>query len=129
MREITICERLMRSIKAACPLAPGDPVSLGRLGVPASCRFEPAATATPAQLAAGQAAIDSFDWSDAAHRAYEDSLEPARTDLRQQAAQAVQSLDAYIAIADGATAAQVRDQVKRLSQMMRRVIVRLVQVE
>ena len=51
------------------------------------------------------------------------------TDLRQQAGAAVSAIDTYLAIADTATPAQVREQVKRLSQIMRRVIVRLVQVD
>ena len=58
-----------------------------------------------------------------------DARHPERTDLRRQAAAAVAALDQYLAIADAATAAQVREQVKRLSQITRRVVVRLVQID
>lgn len=52
-----------------------------------------------------------------------------RTDLRDNATAAIDMLDQYLLIADAATAAQVREQAKRLSQMVRRLIVRLVQLD
>ena len=62
-------------------------------------------------------------------QAIDDAAHPERTELRQNATDAVDMLDQYLLIADTATAAQVREQVKRLSVMMRRVIRRLVQID
>ena len=85
-------------------------------------------TPTQAQIDAGAAILAAFDWSAAAQQAWEDSLQPARADLRNNLQTALDAIDQYLAIADTATAAQVRDQVKRLTQMMRRVLVRLGQL-
>lgn len=81
-----------------------------------------------AQIDAGAAILAAFDWSSAAQRAWEDSLQPARADLRTNLQPALDAIDQYLVIADTATAGQVRDQVKRLTLMMRRVLVRLNQI-
>ena len=64
----TVAERLQASVAAVCPIFG---VSIGTPGDSASCRFQPLAIATPAQLSAAQTAINAFDWSVAAQTAYE----------------------------------------------------------
>lgn len=81
--------------------------------------------ATQQQIAAGDAIIAAFDWSDAAQRAWEDAQAPERSDLRVSVAAALVDIDAFLAIADAATTAQVRAAVKRLAQIQRRVLVYL----
>lgn len=76
-----------------------------------------------------QNVINGFDFSDAAQQAREDALAPERTALRQGAQNALDDLDAYLAIADTATAAQVRAATKRLAQIMKQVIKRLAQID
>lgn len=78
----------------------------------------------PQPTAAELAAVTEQQVQDA-----RDALAPERSDLRRQAAAAVNAIDLYLATADTATAAEVRAQVKRLSQYVRRVIVRLVQID
>lgn len=51
-----------------------------------------------------------------------------RNGVKEQAAATVQAIDDYLALASP-TQAQVRDQVRLLSQAMRRVIRRLVQID
>lgn len=82
-------------------------------------------TDSPAALAAAAALDLSAGASRARRRARDDAGRPGRKALREQAAQAVADIDAYLVIADAATPAQVRAAVKRLSQMMRAVIIRL----
>lgn len=71
----------------------------------------------------------AIELTPAEKKTLDDAAHPERTDLRQSAQTAIAALDAYLAIADTATAGQVRDQVKRLSQMVRRLIIRVVQID
>jgi hypothetical protein len=84
-------------------------------------------TVDPAQQS--QADAIAATWGQAQDQAADEAAHPERTELRQNAQAAVDAIDQYLLIADTATAAQVREQVKRLSQMMRRVIRRLVQLD
>lgn len=97
-------------------------------GEPALVRRTYMRGATTEQIAAGDAIIAAFDWSAAAQQAWEDAQQPERAGLRDNAQAAVEAIDAYLQIADTATAAQVRQQVKALSQITRRVVTRLVQL-
>jgi hypothetical protein len=95
------------------------------------------------QQAAAVAIVLTLDLSDAAIEERWEARNPERLTLRQEAAQAIADIDAgiadidaYLLIADAATAAQVRTQVKRLSQLLKglgridkRVIARLVQLD
>lgn len=56
------------------------------------------------------------------------AVNPQKTDLITNAQTAIDAFDQYLAIADTATAGQVRDQVKRLTQVTRKILLRLVQV-
>ena len=58
-------ERLHAAVSAVCHI---DGVSIRAAG---SAIIHPAATATPAQILAGDAALASFDWSDTAQAAWE----------------------------------------------------------
>lgn len=57
--------RLHAAVSAVCPI---DGVSIRTAG---NAIFHPATIATPAQVLAGNAALASFDWSDAAQAAWE----------------------------------------------------------
>src|SRR4051812_19062765 len=110
-------------------LAPIDRVSVpdrsptDSFGVSASVVIAFNVAATQAQRNAANAALASFDWSDAAQEAWEDTTQFLDfATLRSQAAGAVATDDAYLLIADTATNAQVRDQVKALTQHDRQII-------
>ncbi len=84
---------------------------------------------TPVHLAAAATVLAAFDFTPAGVVARELVRNPERKTLRDQAAQAVVDIDAFLLIADVATAAQVRQATKRLAQMMRAVILRLTQID
>jgi hypothetical protein len=123
-------ERLHATLAALVPI---DGVSVGTPGDAATVEVNFKATATQAQRQAAAAALASFDWSPAADQAWADARAPERTAVRQAAAQAVADIDAYLAAADTGTAAavQTRDhnQFKRLNNMMKAVIRRLIQLD
>lgn len=77
------------------------------------------------QIAAAQAVVESFDWSEAAHAQYLASRIPKLVNLYSDAQAAIENIDQYLTIADVATAAQVRSEVKALDQRQRRIIVLL----
>lgn len=118
---MTVTQRLLEAVRAAAPAVVD--VSIGTVGVSATVRVQPAS-----EQAAAQAAISAFDWSIAAQAAWEADRVPERRDLRDAAAQAVADLDAFLAIANP-TNAQNAAAVRRLAQMMRAVIRRLVQLD
>jgi hypothetical protein len=113
--------RLREAVRAAAPGVVD--VRVGRRGVSASVVVEPAS-----EQAAAQAAIDAFDWSQAAHDAWEDTQRPERTTLRQAASQAVSDNNAFLADSN-VTNAELLAQVRRLTQQMNAVIRRLVQLD
>lgn len=121
--------RLHETVAAVCPI---EGLSVGAEGQSATVRFRPTAAATNPQKAAAQAAIDTYDWSDAAQQAWEDAQQPERTAIRQQAANAIAANNTYSAAADTGTAAQIqaRDhaQVKALTQQSNAIIKRIVQL-
>lgn len=117
----TFSSRLLEHVRAAVPAV--TDVSIGTRGQPATVRVSP-----PDQQAAAQAAIDSFDWSDAAQQTWEDAQKPERQVLRQAAAQAVQDNLDFLALASPSNAA-VLAQVRRLAQQMNAVIRRVVQLD
>lgn len=114
-------QRLDATIRA---LAPIDGVSV--VGQTATISFQ--AAATQPQRDAANAALASFDWSDAAQVAWEDVQAPERTTLRQAAAQAVSDNNTFLAIGSP-TNAQVVAQVKRLTQECTALIKRLIQID
>lgn len=114
--------RLLQTIQASVPGVVD--VSVGRRGQPGTAKVLP-----PQYQAAAQATIDAFDWSEAAQQTWEEDQHPERKSLRQAALQAVADIDTYLAIADSATALQVRTQTKRHAQILRAVIRRLIQID
>lgn len=90
----------------------------------------------PGSEAAADAVIAAFDWDDEpALLAWEAARNPERRDLRDAAAAAVADAEAaaaanaaYLGVADGATAAQVRAQTKALTQQSSRVMQTLIRV-
>lgn len=84
--------------------------------------------ATQPQKDAANAALASFDFSDAAQAAWEANLNPDRKTLRDAAAQAVADNTTFVNIASP-TNAQVVAQVKALTRQMNQVIKRLIQVD
>lgn len=70
-----------------------------------------------------QAAFDAWKASlVVAKQAAIDALEPDLADLRDAATAAINNIDSYLAIADTATAAQVRAEVKAIDQRQKRII-------
>ncbi len=116
---VQVKTRLCQTIAGA-----GVPVdTLTIVGQSATATFMPWASAEEVQR--GLSLIASFDWSDAAQQAWEDALDPKKGSLRQQAAGAVDQIDQFLAVADTATAAQVRAAVKGLAQVTRAIILRV----
>jgi hypothetical protein len=76
---------------------------------------------TAQQLADAEASAGYLSWKSARDA---DALASAseRQDLKASAAQAVADIDAYLLIADGASNAQVRAEVKAIDQRLKRVI-------
>lgn len=107
--------RLHDAVAAVCPI---DGVS----GAQGSVRVDHKPAATPSERDAAAAVVAAFDWSAEAHAAWLEDRRPERKAVRQAAAQAVADIDAYLLIADAATNAQVRAQVKLLSQIVRRLV-------
>jgi hypothetical protein len=89
---------------------------------PAPVRVDYAASATQAQRAQGAALVAGFDWSQAAQDAWEDAQEADLTALRNQTAQALADIGAYLAIAATATTAQVRAEVQAIDQRQRAIL-------
>ena len=116
------CEiRLLRAIQAAVPGVQN--ISLVKYGQPDQVLV------IPADLqAAAQPTINAFDWSDAAQKLWEEDQMPERKGIRQAAAQAISDIDTYLALATP-TNAQVVAQVRRLSQISKQVIKRLIQID
>lgn len=121
-------ERLEQAIAAVCPIPVGSSVSIGKRADRSTWRFQTLASATEQQILAGRAVIDAFDDSDAAQAAWEEDKQPERKTLRQQAANALAEIDAFLAIANP-TAAQVRDEVRRIVQRQKAIIRRLIQID
>lgn len=46
-------------------------MKIGTVGVSSTVSFVPSPTATPEQISTAQSSIDTFDWSDEAHEAWE----------------------------------------------------------
>jgi hypothetical protein len=114
--------RLHEAVAAVCPI---NGISGGTQAT-ASIQFAP--EATDQQKTAGNAALTSFDWSDAAQTAWLENQHPERKALRQAAAQAIADNDTYLAIASP-NAAQVAAQVRRLTQHDSAEIRRLIQLD
>lgn len=123
--EIVAARRLHQAVEAVAPISM---IALGTFGDSSSVRIEFTPTATPQQRAAARAAVDGFDWSQAAQDAWVAALVPERKDLRDQAAQAVADLDAFLAITSP-TQVQTLAVVRKLCQQNKRIIARLIQVD
>lgn len=120
---VDIRYRLLNTLAATCPILS---INIGTIGDSSSVtiQYDPAATA--AQRASAQSTLASFDWSAAATQAYDDSLNPDRTTLRNQASQAVADINTFLALA-APTNAQVLSMVQKLCQDTRAIIKRLVE--
>lgn len=75
------------------------------------------------QTAAAQMIAASFDWSEDAHAQYLAGRIPKLANLYTDAQAAIANIDQYLMIADVATAAQVRSEVKAIDQRQRRIII------
>lgn len=117
--------RLLEQVRAVCP---GAEVRVGRRAVRDTWELVPAVGNTQPQIDAGNAVIDGFVDTPEAQAEWEADRNPERKTLRQQAAAAVQGNLDFLAIASP-NAAQVRDQVRALTQQNNRIIQRLVQVD
>lgn len=118
-------ERLHQSVVAVCPIIG---VAIGRKGVSASVRIDFTPEATPQQQTDAQSVVDAFDWSDAAQTAWEESRQPERKSLREAAQQAISDIDTYLAIGSPNNA-QVVAAVRRLAQINKAIIKRLIQID
>lgn len=118
---MTITDRLTATCRAAAPGIVG--VSTGRVGDSSTVEVQPAGLQSICQ-----SVIDTFDWTAAAQLAWEEDQHPERKTLRQAASGAVADIDTYLALASP-TNAQVVAQVRRLSQDVRALIKRLVQLD
>lgn len=116
--------RLHSLIAAVCPITGISPPNTW----PGTVRIDFSPSATQPQRDAAAAVIAAFDPSDAAQAAWEEAQKPERQTMRQAAAAAVTDIDTYLAISNP-TNAQVAAQVRRLSQIMRAVIRRLIQID
>ncbi len=110
--------RLYSLIEAACPCVSK---AVGEFGVSASVTFTPAAGATANQVAAAQAVINGFDWSDSATDTWIAQQNPERTAVRATMAQAVIDCNAYAAI-NNPTAAQTSAFLKKAAVMLKNLI-------
>jgi hypothetical protein len=111
-------ERLYRKLAEACPYVSA---SIGTIGVSPSVKFQPAASATAAQIAAAQSVIDTFDWSDAANQTYAASLEPDLTAIKNQVTAALTAIQTFLAIAVP-TPAQVAAEVQAIDQRQQAIL-------
>lgn len=84
-------------------------------------------SATPEQIAEGDAIVAAFDSSDAAEQARQDAKQPEKTTLRNRAAEAVSDNNTFMALVSP-TNAQTLAQVKRLTEQNTAIIRRLVQL-
>lgn len=117
--------RLHEWVAAACPIVG---VSVGRWADRDTWAIQPTAAATAEQVAAGTAALATFDVSPAAQTAWEEDQHPERKAIRAAAAQALAGNAAYLALS-APTAAQVRQQTDALTRQVSAVIRRLVQID
>lgn len=115
---MTSSNRLYAQLQAACPIVSA---SIGRDGDSSTVRFQPAASATPAQITAAQNLISTFDWSDAATQTYQDAQEPDLVNLRNQATTALSAIQTYLAI-PSPTQAQVVAEVRAIDQRQQQII-------
>lgn len=115
---LPISRRLHEAAAAVCPI----------LSVSSDGTVQPASGATGQQIAAAEAAVAAVDRSFQAQAAWEADRVPERKALRDAAQQAVADLDTFLAI-PSPTNAQNAAAVRRLAQMMRAVIRRLVQLD
>ncbi len=105
-RSIETPKRLREGIEALCPTLPitfGDvPIMEGRFN------FRPDESATKDQIAAAQAFIDAFDWSSEATQEWIESKEPHLKAAKDNSAQMVAEIDAFLAAASKAELAELR---------------------
>lgn len=119
--QLSAAARLLEWIQVATPTV--ENISIKSHGDSASVTVSPAS-----EQASAQSAIDSFDWSQAAHDAWLEDQKPERKAIRQAAAQAIADNDAFLALGSP-TNAQTLAQVRRLTQQNTRIIRRLIQLD
>jgi hypothetical protein len=112
-------ERLYRKLAEACPYVSA---SIGTMGVSPSVKFEPAASATPAQIAAAQSVIDTFDWSDAANQNYAASLEPDLITLKNQVTAALTAIQNFLALVPPLSLTQLAAEVRAIDQRQQAIL-------
>lgn len=113
--------RLDVAIRAVCPI-------VGTSGSLPTIRIDYNPSASAQQQADAQAVVQAFDWSQDAQNAWETSRVPERKYLRDQAAQAIADLDAFLAL-PSPTNPQILAVIKKLCQQNKRIIARLIQVD
>jgi hypothetical protein len=110
--------RLDAAVRAVCPIVG---LTVGETGVSASVEIEFAPEATAEQQAAAQGVVTAFDWSDAADAAWREARMPERKAMRDAVAAALTTNTAFLAI-QNPTNAQLRDQLRAVTQQMTRVL-------
>lgn len=117
--------RLHAAVAAVCPIVG---IGIGTPGDSATVKIAFAAAATGPQKTAAQAAVNAFDWSQAAEDAWEALQVPDRATLHNAATGALANIDTYLAV-PSPTNAQVVAQVRLLSQCVKQVINRLIEID
>lgn len=115
-------QRLHAMIAAVCPI---EGVAILRNE---QARIDYSEAATAEQRTAAETSLAAFDWSQDAHDAWLEDQHPERKSIRQSAAGAIQTNDTFLALTSP-TAAQVREQVRALTQQNNRIIRRLIQLD
>ncbi len=99
----------------------GIPILTLRRTSPTSATPVYDSSATQAQKIAGDALVAGWDWSAAAQQAADDARQPESANLRNTAAAAITTNDAFLAIATP-TAAQIEAQVQALTRQNTSII-------
>lgn len=106
--------RLHSLIALACPID-------GVAGEQGSVRIDFRESATQPERDAANAIVASFDWSLAAHEAWEADQKPERKAIRAAAAQAIADNEAFLATTSPNNA-QVLAQVKTITRQINKLI-------
>ncbi len=105
-RSIETPKRLRSGVEAVCPT---DPITFSDVPIiEGRVNFRPEKSATKDQIAAAQAFIATFDWSPEATQEWIESKEPHLKAAKDNSAQMVVEIDAFLAAASKAEVAELR---------------------
>lgn len=100
----------------------------GVSGSQGAIRIDFEQSATQQQRDQAQVIVNNFDWSETAQEDWEESKEPDLQSVKDQAVQAISNIDSYLAGADSANAAQVREEVKKIDERQKVIIKALLRI-